>query len=175
MLHDRILIRPATPDDVPRIAEIHIQSWKETYPGIMPQARLDALNIDASMRNWQGALERNDVFLVAVVDGEIRAFAAGGANWSNKGCETGRANACSGELAALYSLRKDHGQGIGRALFAAYGATLKSMGHETMVAWVAAKNPACGFYARMGGELLDKRDLMVMGSPVPIVAYGYRL
>lgn len=168
-------IRHATQADIPDIARIHIQSWKETYPGIMPQARLDALNIDASMRNWQGALERNDVFLVAVVDGEIRAFAAGGANRASEGCETGRANSCSGELAAMYSIQKYHGRGMGRALFEAYCATLKSMGHETMVAWVAAKNPACGFYERMGGELLDKRDLMVMGTPVPIVAYGYRL
>ncbi|BDP43188.1 hypothetical protein DAETH_31570 [Deinococcus aetherius] len=31
------LVRPATPADAPGIAHVHVTSWRETYPGRMPE------------------------------------------------------------------------------------------------------------------------------------------
>jgi hypothetical protein len=65
------IIKPATFDDIEAIATVHIQSWKETYPGIMPAQRIAALNLESCMRNWQRSLEAGSRVFVAVVDDTI--------------------------------------------------------------------------------------------------------
>ena len=39
-------VRPARPEDARRIAEIHVETWRATYPGVMPQEVLDGLSVD---------------------------------------------------------------------------------------------------------------------------------
>ena len=36
------MIRRATPADVDGIARVHVQAWRESYPGLMPQAAIEA-------------------------------------------------------------------------------------------------------------------------------------
>lgn len=38
------MIREAIESDVEAIAHVHVASWRETYPGIMPQPILDSLS-----------------------------------------------------------------------------------------------------------------------------------
>jgi len=175
MKNMEITIRPALAADLAVVAAVHIQSWLETYPGIMPQERLDALNHEASLRNWQRTLDSQSQFFVAEVDAVLCGFAVGGENRMCEGCDTGLANACSAELAAMYVLKKYHGRGVGKALFATFSSCMQAQGHKDLVAWVAAKNPACGFYARIGGEAIDSRVMIVMGKAVPLIAYRYQL
>jgi len=174
-MNHKIAVREARPSDLPEVADIHIQSWRETYPGIMPQRKLDSLNPESSLRNWQYAWETGNLFLVAEVDDELCGFAVGGENRTNESSETGLGDACDGEMGALYILAAYHRIGVGRALFEAFTSHLRQLGMASMVVWVAEKNPACGFYARMGGELVDRKTLMVMDMPVPVVAYRYWL
>jgi hypothetical protein len=39
-------IRVATPDDAPALAVMHVDSWRETYAGILPDKILSSLSID---------------------------------------------------------------------------------------------------------------------------------
>ena len=171
----KISIREAEQGDIESVARVHITSWRETYPGVMPQAKIDSLSLERSIRNWQNTLAVDNWFYVAELDGELCGFISGGINRSNEGCSTGLADACTAELAAMYILKQHHAKGIGRALYNVFSEKVKSMGHTSMVAWVAEQNPACGFYLRMGGELVDSRIMMVMDSSVPLVAYRFRL
>ncbi|MDZ4181327.1 MAG: GNAT family N-acetyltransferase, partial [Candidatus Cloacimonadaceae bacterium] len=107
--------------------------------------------------------------------GSIVGFVSGGKNRSQEGCESGLASACDGELAAMYLLKAYHRRGIGRALTEVFSERLRSLGYRSMVAWVAEKNPATGFYQRMGGELIDRRILIVCEESVPVIAYRYIL
>lgn len=170
-----VIVRIASFIDIAQIAKVHIQSWLETYPGIMPQRKLDSLNHESSERNWARTMESGGVFLVAEVEAEVVGFISGGENRSNEGCETGAGDACECELAAMYILREHHGKGVGKALYAAFTDRMVSLGYTSMVAWVAERNPACGFYARMGGERIDRRIINVMDTPVPVVAYRYAI
>ncbi len=40
-----IQIRPATLEDATAIAAIHVQSWRETYAGIMPEEVIGRLSV----------------------------------------------------------------------------------------------------------------------------------
>jgi len=168
-------IRPATLEDIEAIAAVHIQSWKETYPGIMPAQRINALNMAGCMRNWQLSMESGITILVAVQDGGIVGFASGGKNRNNEHCETGLGDACDCELAAIYILQKYHHQGIGRALVQQIASLMQQQGFRSMVIWVAEKNPATGFYAALGGKLVDRKYLIVCEEAIPVVAYRFEL
>ncbi len=166
-------IRIAVITDSEAIAAVHIQSWRETYPGIMPQQRLDSMSLERSTKHWQANISGAFTVLVAEVEGRIVGFASGGDNHENPDCETGIGNACDCELGALYLLQEFQGRGIGKALFNGFVELMKQEQRHTMIVWVAEKNISTGFYAAMGGELADRKILMVCEQPVPVLGYKY--
>lgn len=168
-------IRQAIQEDAAQIAEVHIRSWRETYPGIMPAEKMASLSLDKSLANWKSTLSDGSTMFVATVKNRIVGFISGGINRSNSDCETGLGDACEAELAALYVLQDYHKLGIGRALMKKFTAAMQTAGFKSMVAWVAEKNPATGFYAAMGGEYCDRKQLMVCQVPVSVIAYRYSI
>ena len=50
-------LREATVADAAGIAFVHVESWRTTYPGIMPQEHLDALSVAERTEVWQGILQ----------------------------------------------------------------------------------------------------------------------
>ncbi|MDP2173998.1 MAG: GNAT family N-acetyltransferase [Candidatus Cloacimonadaceae bacterium] len=168
-------IRLAKPEDANAIAKVHIQSWRETYPGIMPQKKIASLNIERGVLHWQNAIETSEAVFVALVEERVVGFVSGGKNRENSDCETGIGNACESELTAMYLLEECQGHGIGRALFEAFSAKMRSLGYKSMVSWCAEKNPATHFYQWMGGELVDRRIMIICEENIPVVAYRYWL
>src|SRR5918998_4172552 len=55
---DRPVVREARPADAAGIARVHVDTWRTTYRGIVPDDHLDALSYEARERFWAGALER---------------------------------------------------------------------------------------------------------------------
>ena len=143
-------------------------AWRETYAGLMPAARLAALDVAERTAMWRhqlsGGLARG--LAVAEDGGELIGFAA---------CARQRApslaTAYAGEVTALYVLRAAQGRGAGRALMRAMGRRLIAEGYRSMALWVLTANaPARRFYERLGGELIAER---VDGEDAEI-AYGWR-
>jgi len=67
-----ITIRRATADDIETIATIHIACWRAAYRGILPDAHLDALDLDERIGRWRKWIDA-DVF-VATDDDRIIGF-----------------------------------------------------------------------------------------------------
>ncbi len=133
-----VLIRPATSDDAPAIAQVQVGSWRDTYPGIIPQAYLDSLDEQEFAARWRERLlaQPSMSILVAERDGRPCGFAAGGA-LRRPLADYG------GELYALYLLPDAHRQGMGSALFAEI--RLNSRAADAWVYSVGAlRKPACG-------------------------------
>jgi uncharacterized protein YcsI (UPF0317 family) len=77
-----LTITPITYDDLPKIAEIHVCVWQQTYPGQMPQDYLDSLDSLTRLQSWREgfAKNKNDErygVLVARWSQEIVGFLAG--------------------------------------------------------------------------------------------------
>ena len=51
-----VTLRRATPDDAEAIARVRIDGWRRSYKGLVPQAYLDAMSVEASMPLWQRVL-----------------------------------------------------------------------------------------------------------------------
>ena len=51
-----MFIRSATPDDAERLASVHVEAWKSTYRGQVPDAYLDALSVQDRVDVWRKLL-----------------------------------------------------------------------------------------------------------------------
>lgn len=163
-------IRPATLADVPGIARVHVDSWRTTYRGMVPDDYLDNLSYERRATYWTEELSRPDNPHFAVVagadDGEIVGFASGGPERHGDPVYTG-------ELYAIYLLAQSQREGGGRALVHAVAARLALAGHPAMLLWVLSGNPARRFYERLGGQPLQVKTLILGGAELEEVAYGW--
>ncbi len=162
-------IREARPEDAPRIAWVHLESWRTTYPGIIPQAYIDSLTVENGTKNWQERLAAADGPIVFVAEDEagIFGFAAGGAIMHP-------VEGFDGELGAIYLLATHQQRAAGAALVRQIAGSLVEQGFASMAVWVLRDNPACRFYERMGGVRVAEQGIRIGGVTLPEVAYGWR-
>jgi GNAT superfamily N-acetyltransferase len=139
-----LTIRPARVEDVAQMARVIVQSWQETYRGLMSDAVLDDPGfMTARERFWTAALtdERYSENRVAVAerDGELVGIAMSGPPLDAR-------SAWARQLYVLYVYAAHHGTGVGPALLEAVVDREESVG-----LWVADPNPrAQAFYRKHG-------------------------
>lgn len=164
------LIREATAADAPAIARVHVESWQTTYRGIVPDEILANLSVDHRARQWArrfGDPDAADFVYVAVNDtGAVVGFASGGPEREGDSVYTG-------ELYAIYLLTGQQGKGIGRQLVRIVAERLAAIGHDTMLVWVLAGNPARRFYAALGGVTVRERPITMGDVSLTEIAYGW--
>lgn len=143
-----LAVRPATVEDAAGIARVHTESWQHAYRGLMSQAFLDALSIDARTRFWEHGVANplpRAVTLVAVLDNRIVGFCSCGPSLDASMTDT------TGEVAAIYVDPAMSRRGIGRMLMDAAVSHLAGQGFRNAVLWVLRDNAiGRGFYDRYG-------------------------
>lgn len=160
-----LIVRPAKDTDIPAIARVHVDSWRTSYKGIVPDDYLDSLNYAERETGWRRNVETRHI-LVAERDGAIGGFISGCASR-----EPGLGY--DGEITAIYLLQSQQRAGMGKALFNAMTAQLKSDGHKSMHLWVLADNPARHFYAAQGGRKFTEKTITISGKPLLEHGYGW--
>jgi GNAT superfamily N-acetyltransferase len=164
-----VIIREANMGDVDAIAKVHVNTWRTTYRGIIPEDYLANLSYERREQGWVEILKNGDVFVYVAVDesGEIIGFACGGKE------RTGN-SIYRGEVQAIYILEADQGQGIGRRLTLAIVERLAMLEIHSMLIWVLTENPACKFYEAMGGEKVYEQQIQIGGVQLDELAYGWK-
>ena len=105
-------IREAVLDDIPGIARVHVDTWRTTYPGIIPAAYLAQLSYERSEARWHdhlAAMDSRRFVYVAEEAGRIIGQTSGGP-------EQDGLSGYDGELYGLYVLAEYQRHGVGRAL-----------------------------------------------------------
>ena len=164
-------IRDATVEDAAAIARVHIDSWRTTYPGIVPQEILDTLSYEERELRWRDILTADETAIFTYVakgdQGEIVGFAGGG-------LESNRDDIYRGELHGIYLLIEHQRKGVGRRLVSTVARRLLSDGIDSMLVWVLEDNkPACAFYEVLGGERVGEKSIAIGGADLAEVAYGW--
>nr|NJM01865.1 GNAT family N-acetyltransferase [Desulfobacula sp.] len=147
-------IRHAVQSDLQGIAAIHIESWKDSYPDILP-AEFLAGQIDGELkRHWEDIqIQEDDIVLVAE-DNSLVGFAA---VWC-------RPDPFIDNLHVRPSWRSKR---IGSSLMKVVAAELIRKGHKTAFLWVFAGNEnAIRFYERLGGVGKEQSVKNVFGYDV---------
>ena len=161
-----VWIRAAEKRDAAGIAHVHIQSWRTTYAGIVPEEYLVALNEAERTQQWREWLTGGFSVYVAEVDGKVAGFIGGGPLREP-------IQAYDAELYAIYLLQPAQRQGVGRALLGKLAASLSGQGFQSMIAWVLEKNPSREFYAKTGARPVASKEIDVGGATLVEVAYGW--
>lgn len=147
-------VRRPVPADAAAMARVHVDTWLETYRGIMPDKLLDAPDlIDRRRQMWTNILTEAapSAFICAAAehDGEIVGIAMSGPPQNDGEPAGGGTEALRPEdrhLYVLYAYRSVHGTGVGQDLL---DAVLDAS--ATTALWVADPNPrAQAFYAKNG-------------------------
>ncbi|MCM3770210.1 MULTISPECIES: GNAT family N-acetyltransferase [Priestia] len=160
------MIRQGRIGDEAGIANVHVNSWKSTYKGLVPDSFLDSLNAEKRKALWKKQLESNSVF-VAEENGQIVGFASYGKE------RTKKYPSYIGELSAMYLLAEHQRKGIGKALMHEVAQELVNQNIHTMLTWAFEQNSACHFYEALGGKRIDRADVIIDGRSLSEVAFGW--
>jgi len=153
-------IRVAVPDDARSITEIHVRGWQRAYRGILPQAVLDALDVDERTEVRRQALVEprtpDTTNWVIVAGGEERIV-----GWASSGPARNEDldGALCRELYAIYLDPDEIGRGYGRALMERALQDARERGCTEMTMWVLTGNErARRFYAAAGFAPDERRE-----------------
>jgi len=164
-------IRRGTAADALGIAQVQVQSWDETYRGVLPDAYIDARTVEHRRALWVRVLNDASSFVwVADASGVIVGFINGG-----PGRQIDAAHAGDGEVYALYLLKALHNRGVGRALFDAARKTFAQSGYAYFVVTVLSENPSTVFYERMGGVHTSDGQLSIDERSVAERVYRFEV
>ncbi len=162
-------IVPVGPADAAQLARVHVQAWRESYRGLLPEDYLRRLSAPLHARRWRARLLRLDEITLAAEsqDGALVAYASGQAAREAHG-------PFEGEITTLYVLRAAQRIGLGRALMTGVARALADRGAHSLVVWVLRDNRrARDFYEGLGGAPAGERDEMVGGTLAPTVGYRW--
>ena len=163
-------IRPATNADVLTMARVRIVSWRETYPGMLPEPMLARMSIADEAIRWQRMLDRprewgGTIAFVAEQDGELIGYGSCG----EQRTQLLRNRGFTGEVGELYVLRNAQRMGAGSGLMTGMAGALFERGHRAMCLWVLEANSAARrFYERLGGTPIARK-----GGSLKEIAYAW--
>ena len=139
--------------DIPRLAELHVQTFNETHRGGRPGGP----SYELRESQWREAFDLQDGswFCYVIEDDESKlvGFARGAPH-------DGGSPEYEGELSKIYVLQRVQHQGLGRRLLCAVAGRFVDEGVTSMLLFGEATNPSNGFYESFGAERLysDKGD-----------------
>ena len=165
-----IKLRPAEPDDATGIARVHVDTWRDTYAGMIPDGTLLHLSPIREAAHWRQtiSLDPGERVVVAVSDTH------GVVGFGSCGRFRGENLPYRGEIYTLYVHPDAQGRGVGRGLLTTLFATLTKRGLWSVLIWVLACNPARFFYQAMGGKWIAARDEKLFGTVLHEMGYGWR-
>jgi ribosomal protein S18 acetylase RimI-like enzyme len=148
-------IRAAVAEDCAELGRLHVEAWRETYPGLMPDWVIERLTPADRAAQWRQGLERGAkgpiVCVAEAEDGALAGFAAAGP-------ARDAAFPWAAEIYAVYVLQSHQRRGLGVALLRDLGAALKARGRRQVGLWVLTSNAgARAFYERIGGRCVHQR------------------
>lgn len=105
------MIRETIEKDITEIARVHIDTWRTTYQGILPDEVLENLSYEKREQSWQKVFDnsaKDSNFILVAEDklGNIVGFA-------NGGIERSGISGYQGELRAIYILESHQKKGLG--------------------------------------------------------------
>jgi GNAT superfamily N-acetyltransferase len=163
-------IRAARVEDAAGIARVHVNAWRTTYKGIVPDAHLANLSYERGAVYWTRRLnELTDQMFVYVAEdeqGQIVGFVEGGP-------ERRHDAEYPAELYAIYILKEYQGRGLGRRLTHELVKSLLEAGMNAMLVWALAENPFRRFYEALGGQYVRPEQFELGGAMLDEVAYGW--
>jgi ribosomal protein S18 acetylase RimI-like enzyme len=165
-------IRLARLEDVRRIAEIGVASYRSVYRGIMPDEFLDGQSVEDIEQSWREGWSRpGRRTLVAEDNGNVQGWIKFGA------CR----DADSSDAAEVYGFYLDpcyFRKGIGRRLWCTAIQQIREQGYDRVAVWVLEANTAARIFYEAQNCRLDPQANGIYeapgSKPLPKIRYWYK-
>ncbi|GIP43856.1 putative N-acetyltransferase YuaI [Paenibacillus sp. J45TS6] len=163
-------IRSAIQSDAVQIAEVHVNSWRTTYKGIVPDSYLDNLSVAKRTLLWEkqldGGNEGSKIFVAENEAGQIVGFVSGGLNRLES-------MPFDSEIYAIYLLEEYQRQGIGELLMSSITSFLTDQGYKSTYLWALEDNRYRSFYEKLGGVLTGREEIEIGSVKLGEIAFGW--
>jgi ribosomal protein S18 acetylase RimI-like enzyme len=164
-------ILPAGPADAEALGRVHVRTWRETYPGLLPGRYLERMSPKLHARRFHHDLMRTTPGRATL----IAEGAEGAVGYAHGVLLSGEGRAADAEVETLYVLREAQRCGVGRALLTACARVLKAEGAASLMLFVLTGNqPARRFYERLGGEAFAEVASRGWGQDLTETAYRWK-
>lgn len=165
----KITYREAKFEDIPQIAEVHVESWQKSFAGIVPQEFLDNMTTEKRAKAWEQRFSENSfhkMFVAETSAGKIVGFANFGKPERERSFDT--------ELYAIYFLPEYQRKGIGAKIFRLCQREMAANNFDSVCLETLEASPFRGFYEKLGGRVVgdDKHDFA--GVPFKTLIYGWK-
>ena len=164
----KIGIRSATPDDVPQIAKVHVESWQESFRGIAPEDYLASMSVDRRREVFAERLT-NPTYNLLVADepdrGVVGFIDFGTPDFENYGFDA--------RVYSFYLLPEFQRLGLGARLFENCRRAMSDAGYGSMCLDTLEMSPYRGFYEKHGGRVVAHDSHKLGDTEYPTVIYGW--
>lgn len=167
---DSVRIRRAGPSDARAIGRVHVETWRATYAGVLPDKVLIDMSADVKASQWRRMLLRPPQGDTAIV---VELPEAGVVGFASCGRAPTSLFGADGEIHTLYVLPDFQERGLGRRLLCGALGALKRAGRKGAFLWVLAANPSRFFYEAMGGIRVGEREEELWQTRLPELAYSW--
>ena len=167
-----VIIRNATINDIPEVARLHVDSWNNTYSGIVAQDYLENMrnNLDKRIDRMKKEFDLRNM-IVAVIDNEIVGFSE--FTFSN---EFSKDIDIDCEICGLYIKNDYKKMGIGTQIFEYVTNLFKEKNKKKMGIWCVKENlQAVEFYQKKGGIIIKEKKFTLADKEYSEVAFIYDL
>jgi len=163
-----ITLRQATIADCLAVARVHVQSWRESFTGTVPQTFLDRMSVVRRAKAFEKGFASDvyQMFVAETRENGIVGFADFGKMRDNDG-------AYEAELYAIYLLHDFQRQGIGAKLFDLGVKYLIANGMNSMSLLALEASPYKSFYEKMGGCIVGRKTVVLDGVEYAGLVYGW--
>lgn len=159
-------------EDARGIALVHVQSWRETYKGIINDKYLKNLVFARRAKRWQEMLSEPKAntwtFVSKNSNGKIIAFISGGISRDKQ------IRQFKGELFAIYILKKYQKNKIGYRLIKKLCLMLEKRNIHSMFVCVLKDNISKSFYTKYGAEFFKTKKLKIGEQKLVEEYYGWK-
>jgi len=160
-------IRPSQKCDARSMACIYVQTWQDTYLGVVPFGYLYAMSAARHEQAFLKELANGQVLSYVAEDhGRVVGFATGGSERHGDAIY-------SGEIYTLYVLKNYQRQGVGRKLVENLARRFTNFGIHSMLVQVLKENPYRNFYQKINGVHLKTQGLPFAGEVLYVDYYGW--
>ena len=184
-------VREARDADLPEIARVHVEAWRGSFEGVVPEDYLAGLTAADRERVLRERLANRNYRLMVIEEaGRMPAFQETGRMPAFQ--ETGRMPALQevsgfidygwpdpdglpfdARIFSFYLLPERQRNGIGTKLFSACFDALRAAGLGSVCLETIENSPFRGFYDKHGGRVIANGQAQLGGHRVPTVIYGW--
>jgi ribosomal protein S18 acetylase RimI-like enzyme len=160
--------REATVSDCVAVARTHVESWRQSFVGIMPQTFLDKVSVENRAKAFEKrfSVDSYKMFVAEAPERGVIGFVDFGE--PRESIDTYEA-----ELFAIYVLPEFHRKGIGGRLFNLCIDNLVGNGQSSMYLFALEVSPYKSFYEKMGGQVVGRKQIEIESITYDELVYGW--